>query len=67
MADLGVLPHVVEAALNHVSGHKAGIAGAYNRSTYEREVRTALALWADHIHSIVQGEARRIVQLPKRS
>ena len=23
MADLGVLPHVIEAVLNHVSGHKA--------------------------------------------
>jgi len=28
MADrLGVLPHIVEAILNHVSGHRAGVAG----------------------------------------
>jgi hypothetical protein len=27
MAELGVLPHIVEAILNHVSGHKAGVAG----------------------------------------
>jgi integrase len=45
MADLGVAPHVVEAVLNHHSGHRAGIAGVYNRSSYEREVRAALALW----------------------
>ncbi len=32
MADLGVRPHVIEAVLNHVSGHKAGVAGIYNRS-----------------------------------
>ena len=32
MADLGVLPHVIEAVLNHISGHKAGVAGIYNRS-----------------------------------
>ena len=32
MADLGVQPHVIEAILNHVSGHKAGVAGIYNRS-----------------------------------
>jgi hypothetical protein len=32
MADLGVQPHIVEAVLNHVSGHKAGVAGVYNRS-----------------------------------
>ena len=24
MADLGVQPHVIEAVLNHISGHKAG-------------------------------------------
>ena len=29
MADLGVLPHVIEAVLNHVSGHKSGVAGVY--------------------------------------
>ena len=28
MADLGVQPHVIEAVLNHVSGHKAGVAPA---------------------------------------
>ena len=27
VADLGVQPHVIEAILNHVSGHKAGVAG----------------------------------------
>jgi integrase len=32
MAELGVLPHLIEAVLNHVSGHKAGIAGVYNRA-----------------------------------
>jgi integrase len=32
MADIGVQPHIIEAVLNHQSGHKAGIAGIYNRS-----------------------------------
>ncbi len=44
MADLAVQPHVIEAALNHVSGHKAGIAGVYNRSSYTAERRAALDL-----------------------
>jgi integrase len=34
LAELGVLPHVIEAVLNHVSGHRAGVAGIYNRATY---------------------------------
>jgi integrase len=65
MADLGVLPHVIEALLNHVSGHKGGVAGIYNRSSYEREVRAALALWADHIRSILIAEPPQLVSLEK--
>ena len=43
MADrLGVLPHVIEAVLNHVSGHKAGVAGIYNRAEYMVQKRDAL-------------------------
>jgi integrase len=60
---LGVQPHIVEAILNHVSGHKAGVAGVYNRATYEREVRAALLLWADHVRSIVEGSERKVVPL----
>lgn len=55
MADLGVQPHVIEAVLNHQSGHKGGIAGIYNKSAYEREVRAALALWSDNICSLLEG------------
>jgi integrase len=43
---LSVLPHVVEAILNHISGHKAGVAGIYNRSIYATEKRDALFRWA---------------------
>ncbi|MGO9358395.1 MAG: hypothetical protein ACLP1D_12090, partial [Xanthobacteraceae bacterium] len=55
MADLGVQPHVIEAVLNHISGHKAGVAGVYNRSTYATEKRAALDMWADHVTTL--GEA----------
>ena len=59
MADrLGVLPHVVEAVLNHVSGHKAGVAGVYNRARYEAEMRDALNRWDEYLQSIVGGTVR---------
>jgi integrase len=56
MADLGVMPHVVEAMLNHVSGHKSGIAGVYNHARYEPEKRAALELWASHIKAAVAAK-----------
>lgn len=53
MADLGVEPHVIEAVLNHVSGHKSGVAGVYNRSTYSTQKRAALETWAGHLQSML--------------
>lgn len=56
MADrLGVLPHVIEAVLNHVSGHKAGIAGVYNRAAYVAEKRDALERWAEYLEAARAG------------
>jgi integrase len=63
MADLGIAPHIIEQILNHVSGHKGGVAGIYNRSNYEREVRAALALWSDHINTLIKGGERKVVAL----
>jgi integrase len=64
MADLGVLPHVIEAALNHISGHKAGVAGVYNRALYSAEKRQALDLWAAHVEALLAGKpASNVVAL----
>ena len=61
MADLGVEPHIIEAAINHQSGHKAGVAGTYNRSRYEKQVRAALSIWCDHLQSIISGSGRKVL------
>jgi integrase len=54
LGELGVLPHVIEQALNHVSGAKAGVAGVvYNRSKMSDAVREALQKWADYVDRIV--------------
>jgi hypothetical protein len=52
---MGVLPHVVEAVLNHISGHKAGVAGIYNRAVYAAEKREALDRWAARVIEIAGG------------
>jgi integrase len=57
---LGVLPHVVEAILNHVSGSKAGVAGVYNKALYLRERVEALNLWADHLLSIIEERENNV-------
>ena len=45
MADIGVEPHHIEACLNHQGGHKAGVAGNYNRSRYDTGKRAAFERW----------------------
>jgi len=46
LADLGVMPHVIESQL----GHKLkGVAGIYNRSDYLPEKDSALELWLERI------------------
>jgi integrase len=63
LANLGTPPHVIEEILGHVSGYKAGIVSVYNKSGYEREVRAALALWEDHVRTLVAGGKRKVVAL----
>ena len=66
MADLGAQPHVIEAVLNHISGHKAGVAGTYNRATYEKEKRDALNLWATHLKvAVAQASGANVSALRK--
>jgi integrase len=55
LGDLGVLPHAIEAAVNHRSGFRKGVAGIYNRSAYEAEVRAALALWDSRVSALLAG------------
>jgi integrase len=53
MGDEGVLPHVVEAVLNHISGNKAGVAGTYNKALYLKEKREALNTLASFVERVV--------------
>jgi integrase len=67
MCELGIEPHIVEAILNHASGHKGGVAGIYNRATYAQQMKVALARWASHIDSIVSGTGSNVVPLHRAS
>jgi integrase len=64
LAESGIAPHIIEAILNHVSGHKAGGQGIYNRAGYEPQKRAALERWGDHIETLVGGKrSAKIVRL----
>jgi integrase len=61
--ELGVEPHIVEAVINHVSGHKSGVAGTYNRAAYAKQKAIALARWAERLTAIVSGKPSKVVSM----
>ena len=65
MAEIGIAPHIVEAALNHISGAKAGVAGTYNRAAYAEEKRSALERWASHVQGLVSERPANVVKMRK--
>ena len=62
-AEIGTQPHIIEAILNHTSGHKRGVAGIYNLATYRSEIATALLRWSEHLNAIITGRRGKIVPL----
>ncbi len=61
--DLAVAPHILEAILGHYSGHRRGVAGIYNRASYEREKAAALKLWAERLLAAVENRTAKVVPL----
>ena len=55
MAELGIPPHIIEVVLNHINGHKAGVAGIYNRAEHSAERKAALELWAARGEALVSA------------
>lgn len=56
MGELGIAPHVVEAALNHADIHSP-LAGIYNRARYTKEVGEAFQALADRLEDIERRAA----------
>ena len=48
-------PHVIEAAINHLTGvAKAGVAGTYNRAAYLKERRELFDSWGSYVSDLVE-------------
>jgi integrase len=67
LSALGIVPHVAEAVINHVSSlesGKRGVSGVYDRYAYVAEKRQALDMWGAHVAALVAGKAAgKIVSL----
>jgi integrase len=60
LGELGVEPWIGEQILNHA---RAGIEGTYNWAKLERQMRTALQLWADRLRAIVAETESNVIAL----
>jgi integrase len=54
LARLGVLPHIIEAVLNHTGGSISGITRVYNRYNLEPERAAALDRWDAHVAALIR-------------
>jgi integrase len=64
MGEMGELPHVIEAALNHTAVHSQ-LAATYNQARYRPQVSTALQRLADALDGLKDG-AGKILSLNSR-
>jgi integrase len=63
MSKLGILPHVIEKALNHTM---QGVMGIYNRADFMEERKLALALWGAEAERIANSaETEKITPIKK--
>jgi integrase len=61
---LGIRLEVIEAALGHTSGSRAGIVGVYQRHGFEPEVRRAAEAWSQHVTHLIDGkESTNLIEL----
>jgi hypothetical protein len=54
--EIGIDPYIIEAAINHASGFRGGIAGRYNAARYREQKRAAMTRYADWLAALVRGE-----------
>ena len=61
-----VQPHIIEAVINHLSGHKGGVAGIYNRAVYGPEKRAAIDTLASYINTaIAKAKGANVTRLKR--
>ena len=65
MGQIGVMPHVAEAVLNHLPPK---LIRTYDRNTYAAEKRAALERWASHLAvAIAQANGANVTKLERKA
>jgi integrase len=59
---IGVPPHIAERLVGHAVG---GVEAIYDRYRYTSEMQNALATWASHVTSVVEGRAPTVLALKR--
>jgi integrase len=63
LAALGFSQTVTEKVLNHASGTLSGVAGIYNRHSYESEMKRAWEAWGNKIAALVADQPSNVVAI----
>jgi integrase len=66
MARAGADLHVIERAVNHVSGSFGGVVGVYQQHRFADEVRAAMEAWGNLLTSIVEGRPANVTPIRQR-
>jgi hypothetical protein len=66
MARAGADLHVIERALNHVSGSFGGIVSVYQKHKFSAEVKSALEAWANLVTSIIEDRRANVTPIRQR-
>jgi integrase len=65
-AALSVALPVVEKLLNHTSGSFAGVAGIYQRYSFQPEMTAALERWSTHLRNLTSGKPDNVTELSRK-
>ncbi len=49
---LAIEPHLIERALNHVSGEISGVSATYNRAQYLQQLRPCIERWENYLSTL---------------
>ena len=66
MARAGADLHVVERAVNHISGSFGGIVGTYQHHKFSDQVKAALEAWANLVTTIVEDRDDKVVPISRK-